>query len=67
MTYEDELTCPNCDGLVREGQVTCPCGAVIDEEAFWVDPMPGATFEERMAMEVVLENEERMEYGAPLI
>lgn len=67
MEEYDELTCPSCDGLVAEGAITCPCGAVVDDEAFWQDPMPGATIEERMAMEVTLENEERTECGAPLI
>lgn len=65
--YMEGPTCPSCDGCVSPGQVTCPCGAVIDDEAFWQDHMPGATFEERMRFEVELENEDRAAWGAPLI
>lgn len=56
---EDFPTCPSCDGIVHENAITCPCGAVVDEARFWVDPMPGASFEERMEFEAVLEREER--------
>lgn len=57
---EDEgPTCPSCDGTISESAITCPCGAVVKPDLFWVDPMPGASFEERMEFEAILEAEER--------
>lgn len=57
-------TCPSCDGLVAPNAISCPCGTALVEMA---DPCEGMSFEERMAFEVMMENRERAEYGAPLI
>lgn len=57
--YDEGPTCHSCDGLISENAITCPCGVVIDEDRFWVDPMRDATFEERVQFEHALEMEER--------
>jgi len=62
--YDEGPTCPSCDGLVSENAVSCACGMMLQPMA---DPFEGYTFEERMAAEVALENEDRAAHGAPLI
>lgn len=62
--YDEGPLCHSCDGSVSPNAVQCPCGVFLQDMG---DPFEGYTFEERMAAEVVLENEERAMYGAPLI